>query len=54
MKEFTCPQEDIAKATKEMKMDQEMRKVALEMNIVPGLESTLVSVCTMAKADTSI
>ena len=32
-------------------MDHEMRKVALEMNVVPGLESTLVSVCKMAEAD---
>ena len=28
-----------------------MRKVALEMNVVPGLESTLVSVWKMAEAD---
>ena len=32
-------------------MDHEMRKVALKMNVVPGLESTLVSVCKMAEAD---
>ena len=28
-----------------------MRKVALEMSIVLGLESTLVSICKMAEAD---
>ena len=48
-KEFTCPQGDLVKATKEM--DHEMREVALEMSIIPGLESKLVSVCRMAKAD---
>jgi hypothetical protein len=50
-KEFTCPQGDIAKATKKMELDLDMRQVALEMNVVPGLESTLVSVCKMAEAD---
>ena len=50
-KEFTYPQGDIAKATKKMELDLDMRKVALEMNVVPGLESTLVSVCKMAEAD---
>ena len=50
-KEFTCPQGDIAKATKKMELDLDMRKVALEMNVVPGLESTLVSVCKMTEAD---
>ena len=50
-KEFTYPQGDIAKATKKMELDLDLRKVALEMNVVPGLESTLVSVCKMAEAD---
>ena len=50
-KEFTCPQGDIVKATKKMELDLEMRKVALEMNVVPRLESTLISVCKMADAD---
>ena len=36
---------------KKMELDLEIRKVALKMNVVPGLESTLVSVCKMAEAD---
>ena len=32
-------------------MNHEMQKVALEMNVVPGLESTLVIVCKMVEAD---
>ena len=50
-KEFTCPQGDIPKATKKIEMDHKMRKVALKMNVTPGLESTLVSACKMAEAD---
>ena len=49
--EFTWPQGDIAKATKKMEMNIEMHIVALKMNVVPGLESTLVSICKMTEAD---
>ena len=36
--ECVCPQGDITNAaTERMEMNHEMRKVALEMNVVPGL-----------------
>ena len=50
-KEFACPQGDTTKATKGMQMNHEMRRVALKITVVPGLESTLVSVCNMAEVD---
>ena len=34
-----------------MEINHKIQEVALEMNVVPGLESTLVSVCKMAKLD---
>ena len=50
-KEFTCLQGDIAKATRKMEMNHEMHKIALKMNVMPGLKSTLVSVCKIVEAD---
>ena len=46
-----CPQGDIARATKMMENNYKMQKVALEMNIVPGIQSTLVSVFKISEED---
>ena len=39
------------KDTVKMEMQHKMSKTALELNVVPGVHNTLVSVCTMADAD---
>ena len=48
---FMLPNKRQHKATKKMLLRQPLRKSAREMNIVPGLHSTLISVPKLADAD---
>ncbi len=48
---FMLPDKQRHKATKRMLLQQPLRKLAREMNIVPGLHSTLISVPKLADAD---
>ena len=49
-KVFSMPMGDIAAATDKMKMDHKMRCPATEMNVLPGIQATLVSRSKMADA----
>ncbi len=49
-KTFMFPDKRTNKATKRMLMKQNLRPAAREMNIVPGLHSTLISVPKLADA----
>jgi hypothetical protein len=48
---FMLPNKGRHKATKKMLLWQPLRELAREMNIVPGLHSTLISVPKLADAD---
>jgi hypothetical protein len=48
---FMLPDKRRHKATKKMLLQQPLRKLAREMNIVPGLHSTLISIPKLADAN---
>ena len=53
MSDKSCmiPDTQVLPATKKMRMDHNMRPGAIEMHIVPGIHTSLVSACMMADND---
>ena len=47
---FILPNGDAVKATGKLKLQQKIRTVALEMNVTPGVHTSLINVCQMLDA----
>ena len=50
-KSFMIPDTRVLPATKKMRMGHDMRPGAIEMHIVPGIHTSLISACKMADDD---